>query len=619
MMLFTATIASATASISSPNLASGSDGSIKLTSGDGSSLTISGPPQAPQCDSSSVAKQLPHDRYGRIEYIGFDCSDTGCLTTAPVNTQTVTAVGTGLIAGVPGMYRCTFKYRDEGSGVNGTFMPLSTPTFATVTKLEVGRESPPGTTLRVDAADRKAVCSVPQIPYVYGNPGRFEVIVELTVQGIAVASVQPPFPEPFRYGLYAATTEPDVVLKRSGTGYPTRNIDLIVCGADGCGADGVAFNVTSTNALVSVAYSFAVKTVVPGAGATVTMSISPTVSSSAPVDGNDIVTTVWVTLTGPGGSASIKVILTLEVASLSCFGLPNGEYSLIFTDSSGDTIIKQSYCHNDVNVGGDGSSREKAGKTCGTIRKVYHSKTNGPAWIFMDDIHNPVQIYCDQNSCGNDVASSFQWGDSTEDYVRCGGWTLAVKALGTEAGTYDSYPHNSLTSANFMNRLNTDQWRDAKEIGDTNNVDAINALGPAYSHHKASDFMIRALNTRSWGPSIQHSSRPYYSIGMRIPETLTSMHAQVYSCKRREDAQLLCPHCSNGVASVSNHELSFNAMEGGVDWESQSTTDHNAGANTRWGFFLIDNNCGGTTKIAGCSLASGHSGNVLGMGTCRAQ
>lgn len=96
------------------------------------------------------------------------------------------------------------------------------------------------------------------------------------------------------------------------------------------------------------------------------------------------------------------------------------------------------------------------------------------------------KVYCDMNSCGNDCASGghYNWGDGRENYRDCGGWAMIMKTVGVDAGENSK---NEITGRYFLNRMNTDQWRDGKEIGDCTNLDKKNCLGPAYSRHKFTD------------------------------------------------------------------------------------------------------------------------------------
>ena len=123
------------------------------------------------------------------------------------------------------------------------------------------------------------------------------------------------------------------------------------------------------------------------------------------------------------------------------------------------------WCKNDgTYLGGDGSSRLKAGKSCATIRHFFAATKDGVFWTFMNDTGTPTQVYCDMNSCGNDAAiAGKRWGNRVKDLERCGGWTMAFKWPGQEQCS--SNGGGGARDCWKMNRNNVENYKWGKVYG----------------------------------------------------------------------------------------------------------------------------------------------------------
>jgi hypothetical protein len=144
----------------------------------------------------------------------------------------------------------------------------------------------------------------------------------------------------------------------------------------------------------------------------------------------------------------------------------------------GDKV--ETLCDGKTDLGGDGSAKAKAGKSCYTI-KVGHGATKSAAyWIFSDDKDEPYSNWCDMELCGWDKGDD--WTD--DDKKQCGGWTLALKSPGSGNGC--------------LNRHQQGKWRSKNTFGDTSHRDAQCAKGEAYHRASWTDVMIGSLRDNQW-------------------------------------------------------------------------------------------------------------------------
>ena len=148
-----------------------------------------------------------------------------------------------------------------------------------------------------------------------------------------------------------------------------------------------------------------------------------------------------------------------------------------------------------------------------------------------------------------------------------GGWTLVVKVL---------------TQSTAMNFQNTQQWRDGNLLGDATTLDEENALGEAYNQVSFTDIMILSLTDVS------------KSLGWRHGSTMTPVRAVVQACTRIDDGTKL-----------------FGTI-GGLDTPGDGTRMNECNP-LYWGFFLYDSS--GSRNVAGCNIASGYAGGVIGAGS----
>ena len=176
-----------------------------------------------------------------------------------------------------------------------------------------------------------------------------------------------------------------------------------------------------------------------------------------------------------------------------------------------------------VQRGGDGSSAANAALSCKKILESNSSAADGVYWLRPTDVAAAAyQVYCDMTTQG-------------------GGWTLAMKLRG---------------NSNVLNR-NDEQWLLGTITGNTTNLNAEDALGPAYLDVSFTDVMIRSLAT------------PSKNLGWRHVRALSSLWTAVRAQSSISDGAKL-------FGSVSN-----------LDYAGPAT-NHNDCPDLKFGFFGLD-------------------------------
>jgi len=295
------------------------------------------------------------------------------------------------------------------------------------------------------------------------------------------------------------------------------------------------------------------------------------------------------------------------------------------------------YCKSDgSSLGGDGSSKEFAGKSCATIRRRFEAVESKAYWVYSDNVKSPYQVFCDMLSCGNDAKEVVNWGDMKRGngFKLCGGWTLVMNVGGidyqsgssTHMSNYKGCKQGSndkLTGCYTFNR-NSKYFRNPEVFGDTTKVTpGRNAQGPAYTRQKFTDIMFRqtfdrVVNQPWYQKHPNHADRPWPSFAFRFDRTYSQFNEQIKRCREQMDGYLLMKH-SSGTRHRRKNEVSRNDGKNAaqyVGWANRRTSWHYGADNFKIGWFGHDaGGCANSHTIAGCGgYSRGHSMNTVGWG-----
>ena len=203
--------------------------------------------------------------------------------------------------------------------------------------------------------------------------------------------------------------------------------------------------------------------------------------------------------------------ITLGLTTLSTNGVQRSEYCL--ADGS--------------SLGGNGTARANAGKSCFTIRHGHAVTADGARWVYENDVSSPFQVFCDMINCGGDTAHT--WSNRSQ----CGGWTMVMKAArGSSCANAhaNSWWRTSATSATTTSRANAC------------------GKGPAYSRASFTDVMFGSMRT---GHTLKN-------VAFRFPGNPTaSMFAVLRGCTRKNDAKLIVPGYGNPSQNQVCHAPCF--------------------------------------------------------------
>jgi hypothetical protein len=244
-------------------------------------------------------------------------------------------------------------------------------------------------------------------------------------------------------------------------------------------------------------------------------------------------------------------------------------------------------CDGEKSLGGDGSSKALAGKSCYTIKFVHEKSVSGKFWVYEKEPNSPFEIYCEMMQCGWDKG-----GDWT-DRAQCGGWSLVMKT----------------TSGNTcLNRRQTSQWKGTTALGDTKSLKNECAKGVTYSRSSYSDVMIAS----------NRKDKQNLNTAWRMPASYSSLYDNVKGCKRTQHGRLMIP--GYGAPSTAQKRdalmhLDWRSCQGDGHCRDNGRDYHAMCTNTdqTFGTFQKDSNCCGG-NIAGCRSPGGHAGNIVGVG-----
>jgi hypothetical protein len=295
------------------------------------------------------------------------------------------------------------------------------------------------------------------------------------------------------------------------------------------------------------------------------------------------------------------------------------------------------YCKSDgSSLGGDGLSKEFAGKSCATIRRRFEAVESKAYWVYSNDAKNPYQVFCDMLSCGNDAQEVVNWGDMKigNGFKLCGGWTLVMNVGGidyqdgssTHMSNYKGCSQGSNDKLKGCYTFNRDSkyFRDPEVFGDTTKVTpGRNAQGPAYTRQKFTDIMFRqtfdrVVNQPWYRKHPQHNDRPWPSFAFRFDRTYSQFNEQIRKCREQMDGYLLMKH-SSGSRHRNKNEVSRNDGKNAAQylgWANRRTSWHYGADNFKIGWFGHDGGgCANSRTIAGCGgYSRGHSMNTVGWG-----
>lgn len=262
------------------------------------------------------------------------------------------------------------------------------------------------------------------------------------------------------------------------------------------------------------------------------------------------------------------------------------------TDIGTGPVEGGGYCVAKKDVGGDGSSKANAGKSCFTIRHGWGKTEHGTYWVYFAEAKSAAwQVYCDMSSCSRDSAGEWEGKDKSG----CGGWTLALKSPGASS------------NSNCLNKKDA-RWRNGAEFGDTKTSNAVCSKGPAFKKASFTDVLMRSLNN------------PEMNVAWRHTAPGANMHAIISTCTRKHDGAIIVP---GYIQATYNQQLTSLLY---IDWWDQGASRSHQGdralpaggyhsactGEQRWGFFMQDYN--GGTAIAGCGgINNNGGGGVIGM------
>jgi len=254
----------------------------------------------------------------------------------------------------------------------------------------------------------------------------------------------------------------------------------------------------------------------------------------------------------------------------------------------GGAIVTR-YCGSGgVNLGGNGTTRANAGKSCYTIKHGLGVTQDGAYWVYLDNRNAPIQVYCDMSSCGSDVMG---WWRSANRSL-CGGWTMTMKASSGSA---------------CLNAQQNGHFRGTGTFGDATNTQNSCAKSAAYSRASVKDIMLRSLRDGQSGRNV----------AWRHSRAQTSLYHVLTRCTRLTDGRLIVPGYGRANAVQTRDSMK------GLDWRSgrgQTQNGHdfhelcyrNLDA-MKWGTLNRDSTCCGG-HIIGCRSPHGHGGNAIGVG-----
>lgn len=275
-------------------------------------------------------------------------------------------------------------------------------------------------------------------------------------------------------------------------------------------------------------------------------------------------------------------------APVSC---PRDKNGVTYLLKEGSAV--KSYCFNGRETQGDplgdGTTKEKAGVSCYTIRHAHGKTTDGTYWVTGTSRNNPFQVFCDMTSCGGD--NTFNWGNRS----LCGGWTMVMSVK---------------SGSSCLNRQRNSQWRTNQTFGPSTTRRNDCSKSQSYFRHSFTDVMIAS----------HRNSRSNHNVAWRHPSAMNHMAGVVQSCTWVDNGRLLVP--GYGFPDDTQRRTAIRNM----DWRSCkgcTTSGHNFhdlcyrdSSVYKWGFFNRDSSSGGgQNTIVQCRSPWGHSGNVVGFGS----
>jgi hypothetical protein len=268
-------------------------------------------------------------------------------------------------------------------------------------------------------------------------------------------------------------------------------------------------------------------------------------------------------------------------------GASGGSCSAVGTGMAGDV-----FCVKGKSVGGDGTDKSKAAKSCFTIRHGHGIQKDGTYWCYFNEAADKAfKVFCDMRACSRDASG--EWDKSNVDKDGCGGWTLALKSQGT--------PDSCLNKKD-------NRWRSDAVMGSTENLNRQCAKGPAYSKAPFTDVMIRSLADYRANVAWRHTVAG------------KSLHNIIGQCQRKHDGELIVP---GYIQATHNQKLTALLH---LDWYRKNELNNHEGdrprpsglwhstctGGQRFGFFVQDYD--GGHNVAGCQHRSGGGGGVIGVG-----
>lgn len=134
------------------------DGGLTMTTGDGAAVTFSNAKQGDGAEAADKSFSIGSERFGHVEYLGFNCGLPGCYAVSPSGrTQSITGVASFLVSGVSGMYQCVFTDIDTNTTV-------AVADATVTTEAEASRAGKFGSS-NFYPADRRISCTAPDFPF----------------------------------------------------------------------------------------------------------------------------------------------------------------------------------------------------------------------------------------------------------------------------------------------------------------------------------------------------------------------------------------------------------------------------------------------------------------------